>query len=101
MNFTIRPDPNGVLAFIVEELQAAEDAGQRAWIIAHMPPGRQDTMYDQVCHRTMQTIPRDPNAVFMQSNYFDQIVQRYHNTIAGQFYGHSHQVSISLRSSCV
>lgn len=65
-------DPNGILAFTIQELQAAEDAGQRAWIIAHMPPGRYDAMHDQ-------------------SNYFDQIVQRYRNTIAGQFYGHSHQ----------
>ncbi|KIJ98756.1 hypothetical protein K443DRAFT_133333 [Laccaria amethystina LaAM-08-1] len=65
-------DPNGILAFTIQELQAAEDAGQRAWIIAHMPPGRYDAMRDQ-------------------SNYFDQIVQRYRNTIAGQFYGHSHQ----------
>lgn len=30
--------------------------------------------------------------VYLQSNYFDQIVQRYNNTIAAQFYGHSHVV---------
>ncbi|KAK2461265.1 hypothetical protein APHAL10511_006792 [Amanita phalloides] len=67
----LQPDPNGILSFVVEQLQAAEDAGQRAWIIAHMPPGRGDVMRDQ-------------------SNYFDQIVLRYRNTIAGQFYGHTH-----------
>ncbi|KAF5378760.1 hypothetical protein D9615_006959 [Tricholomella constricta] len=67
-----QPDPNGILAFTVKELQMAEDAGQRAWIVAHMPPGRQDTLQDQ-------------------SNYFDQIMQHYKNTITGQFYGHSHQ----------
>jgi len=66
-----QPDPNGILAFLVRELQAAEDAGQRAWIIAHMPPGRGDVMRDQ-------------------SSYFDQVIQRYKNTIAGQFYGHTH-----------
>lgn len=43
-----RPDPNGILAFLVQELQAAEDAGERAYIIAHMPPGRGDVMRDQV-----------------------------------------------------
>ncbi|KAF7968594.1 hypothetical protein HWV62_35346 [Athelia sp. TMB] len=32
---TFQPDPNGVLAFIVEQLQATEDAGQRAWVIGH------------------------------------------------------------------
>ncbi|KJA25536.1 hypothetical protein HYPSUDRAFT_405070 [Hypholoma sublateritium FD-334 SS-4] len=67
----VQPDPNGILAFAVEQLQAAEDAGQRVWIIAHMPPSSADAFHDQ-------------------SNYFNQIVQRYQNTIAAQFYGHSH-----------
>lgn len=67
-----QPDPNGILEFLVEELQEAEDAGQRAWIISHMPPGRGDVMRDQ-------------------SYYFDQVMQRYRNTIAGQYYGHTHK----------
>ncbi|KAF8627326.1 hypothetical protein AX15_004402 [Amanita polypyramis BW_CC] len=67
----LQPDPNELLNFVVRELQAAEDAGQRAWIIAHMPPGRGDVLRDQ-------------------SNYYDQIIQRYRNTIAAQFYGHTH-----------
>ncbi|KAF9542904.1 sphingomyelin phosphodiesterase [Agrocybe pediades] len=66
-----QPDPNGIIGFAVQELQAAEDAGQRAWVIAHMPPSSGDALHDQ-------------------SNYFDQVVQRYKNTIAAQFYGHSH-----------
>ncbi|KAF9007913.1 sphingomyelin phosphodiesterase [Cyathus striatus] len=68
---TFQPDPNGILGFLVQQLQDAEDAGQRAWIMAHMSPSSVDTFHDQ-------------------SNYFDQIVQRYKNTIAAQFYGHSH-----------
>ncbi|TFK38175.1 Metallo-dependent phosphatase-like protein [Crucibulum laeve] len=67
-----QPDPNGILGFAVQQLQAAEDAGQRAWVIAHMPPSGGDAFHDQ-------------------SNYFDQIVQRYRNTIAAQFYGHTHE----------
>ncbi|GBE81548.1 predicted protein [Sparassis crispa] len=67
-----QPDPNGIIAYLVQELQEAEDAGQRAWIIAHMPPGRGDVMRDQ-------------------SYYFDQVMQRYKNTIAGQYYGHTHK----------
>ncbi|EAU93605.2 sphingomyelin phosphodiesterase [Coprinopsis cinerea okayama7 len=64
---TVQPDPNGVLSFVVSQLQAAEDAGQRAWLVGHIPPGgRTDVMSDQ-------------------------IVQRYRHVIAGQFYGHSHQ----------
>ena len=41
-------DPNGILAFTVKQLQEAEDAGQRVWLVAHMPPGRQDALNDQV-----------------------------------------------------
>jgi sphingomyelin phosphodiesterase len=29
-----------------------------------------------------------------KSNYYNQIMQRYKNSIAGQFFGHSHKVSI-------
>ncbi|KAF8205435.1 sphingomyelin phosphodiesterase [Mycena galopus ATCC 62051] len=65
------PDPRGILEFMVNQLQGAEDAGQRVWIIGHMPPGSQDAFNDQ-------------------SNYYNQILQRYHNTIAGQFFGHTH-----------
>jgi hypothetical protein len=41
-------DPNGILSFIVAQLQAAEDAGQRAWIIGHIPAGKADIFHDQV-----------------------------------------------------
>ncbi|KAF4583315.1 hypothetical protein EYR38_002064 [Pleurotus pulmonarius] len=73
-------DPNGILAFTVKQLQEAEDAGQRVWLVAHMPPGRQDALNDQ-------------------SNYFDQVIQRYKNTIAAQFYGHDHRDQFALAYS--
>ncbi|KAL5481019.1 hypothetical protein ACEPAI_9960 [Sanghuangporus weigelae] len=66
-----QPDPNGILSFLVSELDAAEKSGQRVWIFGHIPPGSSDTMRDQ-------------------SNYYNQIVYRYHDTIAAQFYGHTH-----------
>ena len=62
------PDPSGVLAWLVSQLQAAEDAGQRVWIFAHIPPGNNDVYHDS-------------------SNYFDQVIQRYEATIAATFYG--------------
>jgi sphingomyelin phosphodiesterase len=37
-----------MLAFMVNQLQAAEDAGQRAWIIGHIPSGKSDIFHDQV-----------------------------------------------------
>ncbi|GAA5877305.1 hypothetical protein JCM3774_001632 [Rhodotorula dairenensis] len=64
-------DPNGILSWLAEELDLAEKHGQRAWIIGHMPFGKVDAMRDQ-------------------SNYANQIFQRYHDTIAAHFYGHSH-----------
>ncbi|GAA5886496.1 hypothetical protein JCM16303_001431 [Sporobolomyces ruberrimus] len=64
-------DPNGILTWMTSELDLAERLGQRAWIIGHMPFGKVDAMRDQ-------------------SNYANQIFQRYHNTIAAHFYGHSH-----------
>ncbi|KAJ4490194.1 Metallo-dependent phosphatase-like protein, partial [Lentinula aciculospora] len=75
-----QPDPNGILSFLVSQLQLAEDLGQRCWIIAHMPPGGGDVLLDQ-------------------SNYYDQVVQRYRNTIAGQFYGHTHADEFQLAYS--
>ncbi|KAJ7153823.1 sphingomyelin phosphodiesterase [Mycena filopes] len=76
----LQPDPNGILGFMVEALQAAEDAGDRAWIIGHIPLGKEDTLVDQ-------------------SNYYDQILQRYRNTIAGQFFGHSHKDQFEIAYS--
>ena len=43
-----RPDPNDILAFLVDELHSAEKAGQKAWIFAHLPPGSGDVVRDQV-----------------------------------------------------
>ncbi|BGP42405.1 hypothetical protein JCM10449v2_006410 [Rhodotorula kratochvilovae] len=65
-------DPNGILTWLISELEAAEQAGQRVWILGHMSFGKNDAMRDQ-------------------SNYANQIFQRYHNTIAAHFFGHSHR----------
>ncbi|CAP99050.1 Pc22g17620 [Penicillium rubens Wisconsin 54-1255] len=62
------------------ELQAAEDAGQRAWLIAHIPSGVPDHFRDH-------------------SEYFDQIVQRYDATISGLFYGHTHRDGFQIAYS--
>jgi sphingomyelin phosphodiesterase len=65
---TMEADPSGQFAWLVSELQAAENAGQRAYIIGHMPMGMGDAF-------------RDP------SNYYQQIVNRYSATIAAEFFG--------------
>ncbi|CCD52921.1 hypothetical protein BofuT4_P138450.1 [Botrytis cinerea T4] len=64
---TMETDPSGQLAWLVTELQAAETAGQRVYIIGHMPMGSNDALHDG-------------------SNYFNQITQRYSATIAALFF---------------
>ncbi|OTA67733.1 putative acid sphingomyelinase [Hypoxylon sp. EC38] len=64
-------DPSGQLAWLVDELDAAERVGERVYIIGHMSIGARDAFHDG-------------------SNYFDQIVNRFSNTIAAMFFGHTH-----------
>ena len=33
------PDVSGTFKFVIDELQAAEDAGERVWIVAHVLSG--------------------------------------------------------------
>lgn len=73
-------DPRGQFEWLIEELQAAEDAGQRAWLISHIPSGTSDHFRDH-------------------SEYFDQIVHRYEATIAGLFYGHTHRDGFQIAYS--
>jgi sphingomyelin phosphodiesterase len=78
---TMELDPAGVLEFLVQELDESEKGGQRVWIIGHIAPGLTDFLYDY-------------------SASFDEIVQRYHETIAGMFWGHTHrdQFEISYKN---
>ncbi|KAI1352170.1 Metallo-dependent phosphatase-like protein [Xylaria sp. FL0043] len=64
-------DPSGQFAWLIGELDAAEKAGERVYIIGHMAPGARDAFHDA-------------------SNYFDQILNRYEATIAALFFGHTH-----------
>ncbi|KAF7304142.1 Saposin B-type domain-containing protein [Mycena indigotica] len=68
---TFQPDPNGLFSFMVSQLQQAEDAGERVWIVQHIPSGGSDFSVDS-------------------SNHYDQVLQRYKHTIAGLFFGHTH-----------
>ncbi len=73
-------DPNGQIAWLVHELDAAEKAGERVYIMGHMPLGGSDTFHDQ-------------------SNYLDQIINRYSSTIAAMFYGHTHMDQFQISYS--
>ena len=67
----IPKDPKNQLAWLVRELQAAEQAKENVYIIGHMPMGNAD-------------------AFRHYSNYFNQIINRYSASIAAMFWGHTH-----------
>ncbi|KAK2772932.1 putative acid sphingomyelinase [Colletotrichum kahawae] len=67
----VQRDPSDHLKWLVGELDAAEKAGERVFLVGHMPMGTSDALHDG-------------------SNYFDQIVNRYKSTIVGLFFGHTH-----------
>jgi sphingomyelin phosphodiesterase len=77
-------DPDGQIQWLVNELDAAEKAGERVYIIGHMPLGVGDAFH-------------------AGSNYVDQVVNRYSSTIAAMFFGHTHvdhfEISYSNYSS--
>lgn len=73
-------DPNGQLAWLISELDAAEQSNQRVWLIAHIPSGNTDHLHEY-------------------SDYFDRIVNRYSGTISAMFFGHTHTDRFQLSYS--
>ena len=68
-------DPAGQLQWLVETLQTAEDNNEKVHIIGHQPPSSCTAAY---------------------SWNYNTIVNRYENTIAGQFFGHAHAESFKM-----
>ena len=82
LNFinTTNPDVSGMLAFLILELQAAEDAGERVWIIGHVLSGWDGT-----------------NPLPNPTNLFYQIVDRYSpHVIANIMWGHTHEDELTI-----
>lgn len=72
---TSNPDVSGTFAFMIQELQAAEDAGERVWILGHVLSGWDGS-----------------NPMPNPTNLFYQIVDRYSpHVIANIFFGHTHE----------
>lgn len=77
LNFinTTNPDVSGTFAFLISELQAAEDANERVWIIGHVLSGWDGS-----------------NPLPNPTNLFYQIIDRYSpHVIANVFFGHTHE----------
>ncbi|XP_025831709.1 sphingomyelin phosphodiesterase isoform X2 [Agrilus planipennis] len=64
-------DPAKELKWLVYELQEAESKGEKVHIIGHIPPGYSDCLKEW-------------------SKNYNKIINRYQNTITGQFFGHTH-----------
>ncbi|GMR39737.1 hypothetical protein PMAYCL1PPCAC_09932, partial [Pristionchus mayeri] len=64
-------DPDGTLSWLVSELLASEQKGEKVHIISHIPAG------DNYCIKGW-------------AHNFYEIVNRFENTITAQFYGHTH-----------
>ncbi|RDW85891.1 putative sphingomyelin phosphodiesterase [Coleophoma crateriformis] len=74
------PDVSGTFKFMIEELQAAEDAGERVWILGHVLSGWDGT-----------------NPLANPTDLFYQIVDRYSpHVIANVFFGHTHEDQVMI-----
>lgn len=72
---TTDPDNSGMFKFMIDELQAAEDAGERVWIVGHVLSGWDGT-----------------NPLPNPTNLFYQIIDRYSpHVIVNVFFGHTHE----------
>jgi hypothetical protein len=82
LNFinTSNPDVSGTWRFVINELQAAEDAGERVWLFGHVLSGWDGT-----------------NPLVNPTNLFYQIVERYSpHVIANVFFGHTHEDQVMI-----
>lgn len=68
------PDPSGMLRWLTDELQAAEDANERVWTVSHVIPG-----WD------------GGDGVDNPTNLLYLIYSRFAHTISATFFGHTHE----------
>ncbi|XP_035688597.1 sphingomyelin phosphodiesterase-like [Branchiostoma floridae] len=69
-------DPAGQLQWLTQQLQQAEDKGEKVHIIGHIPPGT--------------------NCLKAWSWNYYRIIDRYESTVAAQFFGHTHRDHFEL-----
>ncbi|KAM7221685.1 Metallo-dependent phosphatase-like protein [Rhypophila decipiens] len=74
------PDYSGIFKFLIEELQKAEDAGQRAWIMGHAFTGWDGNT----------ALPNGSDMLY-------KIIDRYSpHVIAAVFWGHTHEDQVLI-----
>lgn len=86
-----------MLGFLIQELQAAEDAKERVWILGHVLAGckyQRSTLSIVINNK----VPGDgSNPLLNPTNLFYQIVDRYSpHVIANIFFGHTHEDQVMI-----
>lgn len=77
---TTRPDNSGVFSWMIDELQSAEDAGERVWIVGHVLSGWDGS-----------------NPLPNPTDLFYQIIDRYSpHVVANIFCGHTHEDQVMI-----
>lgn len=77
---TTQPDNSGMFSWMISELQAAEDAGERVWIVGHVLSGWDGS-----------------NPLPNPTDLFYQIIDRYSpHVIANVFFGHTHEDQVMI-----
>lgn len=77
---TTQPDNSGVFSWLISELQAAEDAGERVWIVGHVLSGWDGS-----------------NPLPNPTDLFYQIIDRYSpHVVANVFFGHTHEDQVMI-----
>ncbi len=82
------------LDWLEQQLLASEQAGEKVWVLLHIPPGI--NVYSSQEKSTQQTTRV---LLFWQQPYnqrYLELVQRYHKTIVTSFAGHTHMDDFRL-----
>ena len=87
---TTDPDTSGIFSFMIQELQAAEDAHERVWIIAHVLTGWDGRVFLSNATKILADANYSTNPLPNPTDLFYQIVDRYSpHVIANIFFGHT------------
>ena len=88
------PDPGpATLAWLDAEFAAAKQAQERVWLVYHIPPGVDgyETLRQGACPGTIEPMWNQAYA-----EPFNALLQRYADTIAASFAGHTHMDDFRL-----
>ena len=88
-------DPDAELAWLDSQLAAARAAGQKVWLLMHVPPGAdtQETANNAAAAGTPNKVTATTTSMMWQASYqttFLQTLQKYPGIVTFAFGGHTH-----------